>query len=323
MALFVLAAVCTVVATYILHTGADQTTAGTLLVYGPRRFVPVVWLMSAVLMSVLGWRWVVASLGMAAFSLLAFSSFSLPSSGGLVSTANATSEARTLRIVSFNVDYADDLDILFGLAVPRWSADVIVFQACGDPAASILERSTGADYKGIKVGEFCIASKHPLVGGKLIPLNPPRFAGKPAYAVHVRVQMGGDTVSVVAVHLASPRRELSAALKMDFTKLENSIIARMQQADKLSRYLQGINEPLVIAGDFNTLEESQIYQRYFASYTNAFRATSSGFGHTMQAGIHRLRIDHVLTGAGMQPVALDTEWDWPTEHRPVVATLRF
>jgi type VI protein secretion system component VasF len=34
MALFVVGAVCTVVATYILHTGADQTTAGTLLVYG-------------------------------------------------------------------------------------------------------------------------------------------------------------------------------------------------------------------------------------------------------------------------------------------------
>jgi endonuclease/exonuclease/phosphatase family metal-dependent hydrolase len=173
----------------------------------------------------------------------------------------------------------------------------------------------------LKVGEFCIASRYPMIRGTLIPINPPRLDGRQAYAVHLRIRVDSDTVSVVAVHLASPRDELSAALKFDFTKLRNSSRTRSQQAERLAQYLETIRDPLVIAGDFNTLEESQIYKRYFGGYTNAFRATSSGFGHTMQAGVHRLRIDHVLTGAGMRPVAVNTEWNWPTEHRPVIATL--
>ncbi len=323
MVLFVLGAVCTIAAVVLLHTGADETTIGTLLVFGPRRFAPVAWLIAAVFMTALGARWVLASLALAVFSLFAFASFSVPRLGAATAAAAAAPDARTFRLVSFNVDHAKDIDILLELAVPRWAADVVVFQACGERAGLALQRASRPRARVLKVGEFCIASAHPLVRGTLIQLNSPESSERQAYAVHVRLTVGADTLSVVVVHLASPRSELAAALNLDFTKLKNSTATRSEQADRLARYLRSIQEPLVIAGDFNTLEESRIYQRYFARYSNAFRATGWGFGHTMQAGVHRIRIDHVLTGDGMQPVALNTEWNWPTEHRPVIATLAY
>jgi endonuclease/exonuclease/phosphatase (EEP) superfamily protein YafD len=274
-------------------------------------------------MTALGWRWVVGSLVMAVFSLFALAGFSVPSFRAVANTASAASPARTFRLVSFNVDDARNIDFLFEQAIPRWDADVIVFQACVSDAERAFLRALPPTMRMRRIGEFCIASAHPVVGGALIPINPPQISGRQAYAVHLRIKIAEDTVSVVAVHLASPRDELRAALEFDFSKLQNSTTTRALQAERLSRYLSNIREPVAIAGDFNTLEDSQIYKKYFGMYTNAFGATNWGFGHTMQGGFHRLRIDHVLTGAGMRPLAVNTEWNWPTEHRPVIATLAF
>jgi endonuclease/exonuclease/phosphatase (EEP) superfamily protein YafD len=77
----------------------------------------------------------------------------------------------------------------------------------------------------------------------------------------------------------------------------------------------------VIAGDFNMPTDSDIYQLYWSSYTNAFSAAGLGFGYTKFTRWHGIRIDHILAGPGWRCRRSWVGPDVGSDHRPVLAEL--
>jgi vancomycin resistance protein VanJ len=307
----------TAIATVLLHIGADKTDVGTLLLFAPRRFVPLAWLLVAI---VLMWRYrrlAVVAAATSLASLVLFAGFVLPT--GTVST-----KPRTLRVVSWNVDYPASLEPQLGSALARWNADVVVLQGCTETVAEELQRHRGSTGEVQQLWEFCVLSKLPILDlGHLATRNPNNPQWTRPIALRMRTVADGDTLALLSVHLHSPRQELSRAMRGDLSQLVRAASTREEQAAVVSQRVRDRRWPMLLVGDFNIPPESQIYDRYFGSLTNAFLATGWGFGYTMRAGLlHRLRIDHALVTDDLEVVGFATEPHWPTEHVPLIVDVR-
>ena len=82
---------------------------------------------------------------------------------------------------------------------------------------------------------------------------------------------------------------------------------------------------MLVAGGFNLPVESTIYRAYWRDLRNAFEETGTGFGWSKGEGkLLRIRIDHVLGNAtAPRPVGTWLGPDWGSDHRPVIADLRW
>lgn len=312
----VLGVALTAVATVLLHRGADATPLGTLLLFAPRRLVPLAWLLLAV---ALLWRHralAVVAAGASLASLLLFAGFVPPGS-------SARTTGGTLRVVSWNVDYPRSLEPLLGSALARWNADVLLLQGCTETVADELRRYRAQTGQVQQFGEFCMLSQRPIVNiGVLAMRNPDQQWTRPI-ALRLRAVAAGDTIEIMSVHLASPREELGRALRGDLSQLLRGASVRDEQSARLAEQVRRRRSPMLLIGDFNTPPESVIYKRHFAALTNAFREQGWGFGYTMRAGLlHRVRIDHALVTDELEVVGFSTETHWPTEHVPLIVDLQ-
>jgi endonuclease/exonuclease/phosphatase (EEP) superfamily protein YafD len=307
----------TTIAAVLLHTGADQTMIGTLLLFAPRHGVPLGWLLLAVALVFRHRRLAVVAIGTSIGSLLLLAGFVPP-------RPSARTTAGSLRVVSWNVDYPESLGPQLGSALARWQADVILLQGCTEPVADELHRHRASAGHVWRLGEFCILSQLPVLGvGQLTARNPKHPQWPRPIAVHLHTVVNADTIELLSVHLSSPRTELGRALHGDVSQLVQAGATRAEQSALLADHARTRRWPMLLIGDFNTPPGSVIYQRHFSSLTNAFHAQGWGFGHTMRAGwLHRLRIDHALVTEELEVVGFTTETHWPTEHVPLIVDLR-
>jgi endonuclease/exonuclease/phosphatase (EEP) superfamily protein YafD len=131
-------------------------------------------------------------------------------------------------------------------------------------------------------------------------------------------------VAFFSLHLASPRDGLYEAVH-DTSKAAATVRAdtdlRWQQSERLAAQTDGVREPLVLAGDFNTPPQSAIFRRVWGRYGDAFASGGWGWGYTFLAPRTRVRIDHVLTGPGWYCQDCRVGPDVGSPHRPVIADL--
>ncbi len=83
------------------------------------------------------------------------------------------------------------------------------------------------------------------------------------------------------------------------------------------------HKSVLIAGDFNMLEKSPIYKKYWSIFTNAFSKTGFGFGYTRYSPWHRVRIDHVLCDGDWRVIRSYVGPDIGSDHRPVIVDVEF
>ncbi|TFG88780.1 MAG: hypothetical protein E4H17_01820 [Gemmatimonadales bacterium] len=100
--------------------------------------------------------------------------------------------------------------------------------------------------------------------------------------------------------------------------------ARMsRQAVDVVRAQRG---PAIVAGDFNMPVESSLYRDDWGGLVNAFSRTGAGYGWSSRGALRGIpvpiRIDHVLCGGGIEPLACRIGPDVGSDHRPVLADLR-
>ncbi len=69
--------------------------------------------------------------------------------------------------------------------------------------------------------------------------------------------------------------------------------------------------------------ESHALREDWPDLSNAFSEAGWGFGHTMFAGYHRVRIDHMLVSQDWQVLSAKVLSGYPSEHQPVIVELQF
>ncbi len=295
----------------------DSNALGMLLLFGPRWLLVFPWAL-LVPLSLAARRWVTATAIVGSVvTLFQASGFEIPSLNSRRSAMGSGAGAgKALRVVTYNTDRAATLAPRIVTDLLAWDADVIVMQDCAPEVAAAM-RAARTRYQLFRESEFCIAARLPMRSP--VQLHGSRNQGR---AVLFSVEWQGAPIRIGTVHLPSPRTALWAARRGSGDLLEESVQQRAVASGAIAAWMrEGERGPIVVAGDFNLPVESQALRRDWRWLRNAFSDAGWGFGHTMFAGRHRVRIDHVLVSREFTVRGARVLRGFPSEHQPVVAEL--
>jgi len=175
-------------------------------------------------------------------------------------------------------------------------------------------------------GDLCLVSRYPFT--RLDPVFEPdadEREGNPG-PVRVEISTGTGRFQFMNVHLQTVRGGLEALAGNGWAGLPLFAHNRFEAArdSVLARQLiRSVATPVLVAGDFNLSVESEIYKQNWGDLRNAFSSCGRGFGHTKDASVYGIRIDHVLTSDQWECTdtrVLSTPYDG--DHSPLIVDLR-
>jgi endonuclease/exonuclease/phosphatase family metal-dependent hydrolase len=308
---------CVLVLWLVLGTVAERWWPAALLVYGPRwvGLVPLLLLGPAAcwyprLLPPLGAALLVL-VGPVMGLCLPWRAWVRPAGDGA-----------PLRVLSCNADGShSDADAL-GLYVARTLPDVVALQEWAPEHEKAVFWQQDWHIRTTEDG-LCLASRFPirkveaLHGGDL---------GLPGGLLRCDLETPQGTLHFINLHLPTPRAGLEAVLSRGGhgpEQVEANTEVRWHASETASRWVDRVGCPVVLAGDFNLTEDSAIYRRFWSGRANAFMAAGLGWGHTKFTRHFGVRIDHVLAGPGFSFRSCRVGPDVGSDHRPVLADLRW
>jgi endonuclease/exonuclease/phosphatase (EEP) superfamily protein YafD len=225
-----------------------------------------------------------------------------------------------LRLLTCNMHYANPdpkkLQVLFADARP----DVIALQEW--PAANWSEVLAGPGWHVLRSEGLFLASRQPIRHAEALGAH---SAGPRGLAARYELETAAGTVTLFSLHLASPREGLwrtSHGWWNGPADLRASSGLRWRQSAGLAQAADAVRGPVLLVGDFNTPSESAIFRGPWGRYSDAFCAAGCGWGYTFISGrAARVRIDHILAGAGWYCERCWVGPDVGSPHRPVLADM--
>lgn len=315
--------------------GADRWWFGALNLYLPQ----VIWAVPGVLIAaislIVAWRWTwVPLLGVAlvAGPLM-----------GLCWPLHSThkpSAGLPLRVMTWNIKYGIH-DKLAHMAImyeiERNKPTVVLLQDAG----GVLNSPLGDYFSTWNVrsdGQYIIASKLPL---SVFQVRRISFYGEEHTCLRTQLQFGGTKVALYNVHLQSPREGLDAMriarnkprnLPKAIQQLKYNVKARLIQVHALREYLRQESGPVIIAGDLNSPDSSQVCAILRdINLHDAFAEGGKGYGYTYghflfqnklpDHNLSWMRIDHIMMSSQFQSRNCWVGTGKASDHRPVIADL--
>jgi vancomycin resistance protein VanJ len=232
----------------------------------------------------------------------------------VLSAGNSVSE---LRVMTFNVNYANRNAPDIADLIRSESPDVIAMQELKQGLAAPLRAELASEYPYFlydsSQGLTGLLSRYPLTAGSML--------SELRYSRSASVETPAGPVTVWSVHLATAlsqpgwqaQRRMAAA------------VAEMAEED---------GGPLVVMGDFNTTDQTENYGLVADKLTDVHWSVGRGFGFTFP-DLRRygadspvvgpvVRIDHIFVSEHLTPQEIHViSSGHGSDHRPVVATLRF
>jgi len=309
----------------VVQLFGDRSALGTLALFAPRHLTLWPWALLVPLALTVSRRLLAAAMLGVCITIFGVSGFQLPSVASVASRFSRSAKGETgLRVVFYNTDASRTLGNRVRTDVEAWDADVAALVDC---RADVQDALRTVPNTALIVTPFlCLLTRHPVVSHEPLPiaLLSPERALSPGRSNRVHrfdLDVHGRRVTLYVLHVSSPRDALWAARNFDFSRLNANSELRAFDSHLASQWVDRASAGLIVVGDFNLTIESAIYRRDWRDLTNAFSDIGFGFGRTMFAGWHRVRIDHVLTGPALSAERVRVLRGYPSEHQPVVADL--
>lgn len=316
----------------VMHWGADRWWWATVLSFLPR------WLWAAplaVLVPITLFRprrlWLVTSLTAlsVAWPLMGFCGVRSVVGGAwsMASGESAIDNGRLapnrVRVLTCNVGLAGYDRSELATLIAETDPDLIALEE--DITAEELAAAR-RDFHVTAVQGIAVASRWPIVDSQT--LGWPTAWGPRPIALRVRCQAPAGDFDFVALHLCSPRKGLEAVKwrRPDAaeTMQANTNLRRAESA-KVTRWLETLPGPVIVAGDLNMPPESQLFKRDWNNFTDAFAIAGWGYGYTYgyttSGWFYGIRIDHILADAGWNVECCRLGRHIGSDHRPVAAEL--
>jgi len=315
--------------------GADRWWFGALNLYLPQAIWTAPGILLAAVSLKVSWRWTwLPLLGIVWVTgpLMGFC-WPLPAS-------EVTSVSPPLRVMTWNVKYGSH-DKLSHMAImyeiDRCKPAVVLLQDAGGVLNGLL-----GDYFSTwnvrSYGQYIIASRLPL--GEL-QVRRISFPGEEHTCVRAQVQFNGTMVALYNIHFLSPREGLDAMrfarrnpryLPNAIPQLERNVNARLTQAGTVREYLRQEPGPVIIAGDLNSPDASQVCAVLRdADLHDAFAEGGTGYGYTYghylfknhypSLDVSWMRIDHIMMSSRFHTLNCWSGTGKASDHRPVIADL--
>ncbi|MCE7064101.1 endonuclease/exonuclease/phosphatase family protein [Dyadobacter sp. CY326] len=122
--------------------------------------------------------------------------------------------------------------------------------------------------------------------------------------IRADVNIKGDTVRVIAVHLYSMTLKLGNLVsqkqmdgvkresKITFERMRNGFVRRSREMNVLASWINASPYPVIVCGDFNEIPYGYVYSKMRELLTNGFEEKGEGFGFTFNHLPYFIRIDH-------------------------------
>jgi endonuclease/exonuclease/phosphatase (EEP) superfamily protein YafD len=222
--------------------------------------------------------------------------------------------------------------------------DIIALQDAGRDGPRLTQSLPPSQYgRATQAGRFMLISRHPVLKTEEVLL-----ASLPDYPVAARHELNvrGQVIALYNVHLPTPRGDFRSLKSWaenqwrnpskigdlsGWRKYARALGPRLALARELSERIQQEPLPCVVLGDFNTPSGSYAHRVLTRSMTDCFRSAGNGVGSTFPgdspylASLFQpwLRLDYIFAGKGWQVLECETESSRRSQHRAVVARLRF
>ncbi len=305
----------------VLFTG-DRWWLATLILFGPR------WILSlplVILVPLAFWknrRQLITLLIGALVVFGPFMGFCLPLRAVWSDTGPA------IRVLTCNLQAGEFDGVALSYVVMTTGVDIVALQECH----LNLTKSAPKNWQVVQAGELAILSRYPLRAGNSVQSFHPPHQWPRTTLLHCIVQTPEGDLSFCTVHLPSPRYGLQTVLDrttlLSFSRrslLNEEIAHRQSTSQKIQQVIASLPQPVIIAGDFNMPADSPVFRKFWGGYENAFSRTGFGYGMTEVAVIQgiefRVRIDHILTGEGLDSRSC---WVGPSvgsDHLPLIAEI--
>jgi endonuclease/exonuclease/phosphatase (EEP) superfamily protein YafD len=248
----------------------------------------------------------------------------------MLPTAPRPETQPVLRVATFNQLYSNS-DVEGTLAVLlRQDADIIALQELSYPVQQALdELEQRYPYRVLQPhhlpGGLGIVSRYPITQVESL---------EGIRALRAIVQVDGQPITLINVHPSPPNG--LALVRLPFTQLHLPTYDPSRRNEQLAHLLPiipTIEGPLIVAGDLNTADREQMYQRFAALLHDAHSETAWGpgytysnhgwvLGHTYAPLLPRVRLDYIWSSGGLVPVAAHTSCEVAaSDHCMVVADL--
>lgn len=308
----------------VMRLMGEQWWVATLLLFSPRWLwaVPAIFLLPMALLFRRRLAFPVLLAG--ATVLFAVMGFRVPWRRAIP----APTSHETLRIFTCNLHGRQARPLLVDELVDDSRPDVILLQdytASREPSV-VREEHWHTDRRQ----QMFIASRYPL---RVIENVLPRDSSTAEYSRHgwplgnafsYELDLPGGTIHLINLHLASPHQQLSAleAHEPGASDALNADSARRTvESLTVAAHARQIGGSFIIAGDFNTPDDSPLFRMAWHDFDDAFDTAGFGFGTTYSNHHTWLRIDHILCDPSWHCAAC---WVGPpigSGHRPVMAVL--
>ena len=320
---WILPAVCAgylamVLAVWLVMTRlGDRWWPATVLLLAPRwpYALPMVVLWPLVLPGRRWWcaAWVGVAASVVLFPILGFR-LSLPSASG------ARGE---IRLLTCNVHRqhlnARELEAFVRESQP----DVVALQGWSETGHEGLFDNSAWHVR--REGELLVASRLPIGGVRPIDLSDGASAsrGEIGAAAIFELRTPRHSIYLVNLHLASPHAGLGVFSEDGGGKLTDNVDRRRRESELVRAACDHLESRLLLAGDFNTPDDSPIFRECWEDFSDAFAERGSGLGYTYIIRRTQLRIDHILAHPGTQFLRCWVGPEVGSPHRPLVADVKF
>lgn len=312
----------------LIHLGSERWWVTTAIIYLPR----IPWLIPSLILIPfsLKYAWKSTFLNLGAV-LLVLGPIMNWQCGGL-SAPEVDPAAYRLTIVSCNVQtFEPDFPAVVD-EINRIKPDVILFQEAFEdhPLLQILLEGWTVH----RHDEYLAASKLPLKFVETCHL--------PSYdritAVRYELETPSGTIALFNVHQTSPRHSLtelkpwSVLNGAGINLVKNEIVVRELEAIQTRKFtVTGQSKlPVLVAGDFNMPNDSNLFQESWGSLVDAYATTAIGYGYTSPCDTKTFwptntpwaQVDHILTSRHWQVERCWVGKSGGSDHRLIAAQLR-
>ena len=225
-------------------------------------------------------------------------------------------ESAPLKVMTYNTWSQNKNVEAIAATIRQQSPDILLLQEIDSRKLDELTRSIASLYPDGPY--FSHESKLMQAVISRYPMTPLQAIRNKGQAQIVRVYLPTGPVTVFNVH----------PLRYGGWQQRHRQIAAL-----LGQEIAATNGPIILGGDFNTTDQTQLYQEVTRHLRNAHWEAGFGFGFTYPSANARLlgpvplpalvRIDHLFCSPHFQPVSAGTVHSaGGSDHYPVVAGLR-
>src|SRR5258706_1563810 len=313
--------VCALSLWLFLRSEADHRWIATLILFGPRwiALTPLLILLPAAL--ILRRRSLLALLGASGLILFPVMGLCVPWRAAIAREAT-TDEVPSLRVLTCNIHRTDLDAAAFAEVIASTHPDVVALQDWTSRYDAIFPATAG--WYMVREDELCLVSRYRI--RKIRDLGESWDVKMPGAAVCFELALPQGPVNFVNLHLASPHRAFEGALHRGSEgrlQIEQNSDVRSRQSPAVSGFVPESGAGALLAGDFNTPQESELFVRSWTPFADAFATGGFGWGYTYHARWTAVRIDHILSGRAWRCQRCWVGPDVGSPHRPLIADLEW